>query len=79
MKEAVEEALTELRPSLAADGFDLKVDSLSGDEVEVGLVALPDACMDCLVPDDMMVRILETSIRRRWPEVGKVVLTKHGF
>lgn len=79
MKQAVEEALTELRPSLAADGFELKVDSLAGDDVEVGLVALPDACMDCLVPDDMMVGILETSIRRRWPEVGKVTLNKHGF
>ena len=79
MKNAVEQALTELRPSLAADGFDLKIDSLTGDEVSVGLVAKPDACMDCLVPDDMLVQILETSIRKRYPALAGVVLTKHGF
>jgi Fe-S cluster biogenesis protein NfuA len=79
MKDAVEQALTDLRPSLAADGFDLKIDSLTGDEVSVGLVAKPDACMDCLVPDDMLVQILETSIRKRYPALAGVVLTKHGF
>jgi Fe-S cluster biogenesis protein NfuA len=79
MKEAVEQALTELRPSLAADGFELQIDSMTGDEVHVGLVAKPDACMDCLVPDAMLVQILETSIRKRYPGLSGVVLTKHGF
>jgi len=79
MKEAVEEALTELRPSLAADGFDLQLDSMDQGEVHVGLVANPDACMDCLVPDEMLVQILETSIRKRYPNLSEVVLTKHGF
>lgn len=79
MQQAVEEALTELRPSLAADGFDLQLDGMEGTEVEVGLVAKPDACMDCLVPDAMLVQILEASIRRRYPGLSRVTLVKHGF
>ncbi len=79
MKEAVDAALAELRPSLDADGFDLRLDSIEGDEVHVGLVAKTDACLECLVPDEMLVQILETSIRKRHPDLSGVKLTKHGF
>lgn len=79
MKEAVDAALAELLPSLDADGFDLRLDSIEGDEVHVGLVAKPDACLECLVPDEMLVQILETSIRKLYPDLSGVKLTKHGF
>lgn len=79
MEQAIENALTQLRPSLAADGFDLQLDGVVEDEVRIGLVAKPDACLDCLVPDEMLVQILETSIRKQYPTLGHVVLTKHGF
>lgn len=76
---AVETALDQIRPSLAADGFDLRLAGTTGGTVEVVLEAKPDACLDCLVPDEMLVQILETAIRDEEPGLDKVVLTKSGF
>jgi Fe-S cluster biogenesis protein NfuA len=77
---AVESALDELRPGLGSDGFDLRVGSIAPDNaVEVILAALPDACLDCLVPDELMVNMLEDAIRRQDPAVSRVDLVKVGF
>lgn len=76
----IEAALEDLRPALQADGFELLLESVEDDgSVMVGLQAKPDACLDCLVPDDMLVQIIETSIKDRTPDVSRVILTKHGF
>jgi Fe-S cluster biogenesis protein NfuA len=76
----VEAALDDIRPALQADGFELLCESIDGDGVvSVGLQAKPDACLDCLVPDDMLVQIIESSIRDRTADFSRVVLTKHGF
>lgn len=75
----VNAALDNVRPGLEADGFDLRLDSISGDAVQIVLEARPDACMDCLVPDQMLVAILETAIRDQDPTLDHVVLNKVGF
>jgi Fe-S cluster biogenesis protein NfuA len=79
-KAAVETALNNVRPALDADGFDLRLDSV-GDDGAVGVVlaARPDACLDCLVPDEMLVQIIETAIRDQEPGLRQVTLTKTGF
>jgi Fe-S cluster biogenesis protein NfuA len=79
-KATLESALDNVRPALDADGFDLRLDSV-GDDGDVGVVleARPDACLDCLVPDDMLVQILETAIRDKEPGLRQVTLTKSGF
>jgi Fe-S cluster biogenesis protein NfuA len=81
MQEAtVETALAGLRPALAADGFDLRLGSIESDgSVKVVLEAKPDACMDCLVPDEMLVQILDKAIRDQDAGLGSVVLDKVGF
>jgi len=79
-KAAVETALDNVRPALDADGFDLKLTSVGSDgAVEVVLEARPDACLDCLVPDEMLVQIIEIAIREQDPGLGRVTLTKSGF
>ena len=79
-KSTVETALENVRPALAADGFDLRLDHIGADgSVGIVLEAKPDACLDCLVPDDMLVQILETAIREQGPGLDHVVLTKSGF
>jgi len=79
-KVAVETALDNVRPALDADGFDLTLGSVSADgAVRVVLAARPDACLDCLVPDDMLVQIIETAIRQQDATLGRVTLTKSGF
>ena len=79
-KTAVETALDNVRPALEADGFDLRLDSI-GDQgsVEIVLEAKADACHDCLVPDEMLVQIIDTAIRDQDPTLDRVVLTKVGF
>jgi molybdopterin/thiamine biosynthesis adenylyltransferase len=76
---AVEMALATLRPGLTADGFDLRVGTLTEGTVRVILEAKPDACLDCLVPDDLMVQMLDDAIRRNDDSLGTVELIREGF
>lgn len=52
--DAIEEALQPIRDTLQADGFDLKVDGFKESVVSVVVLAGPEACMECLVPEDLM-------------------------
>lgn len=80
MQQAVEKALDNVRPALAADGFDLRIGAIEADNsVRVVLEAKPDACMECLVPDDVLVAILDKAIRDQDPDVGQVSVDKVGF
>ncbi len=76
-REKIEKALERLRPALAADGFVLLLESVAADgSVSVALEATPEACMECLVPDDVLVSILERTIREEEPSVGRVRVNK---
>jgi len=76
----VEEALDVLRPGLSSDGFDLRIGSIGDDgAVQVVLEAKPDACLDCLVPEDLMLQIIEQAIRERDESLTGVELLKVGF
>lgn len=80
MQELVERALEQLRPSLDADGFELRLDGVGADgTVSVALEARPDACYDCLVPDATLLAILEQAIRKELPAAPRVVLKKINF
>lgn len=76
----IEEALEGLRSGLSVDGFDLRLGQITADsDVEVVLEALPTACLDCLVPEGTMLKILDTAIRKREPRLGRVSLVHVGF
>ncbi len=78
MHEKIEKALQNLQPALATDGFVLRLESVNSDgSVSVALDATPDACGDCLIPDHVLVGILERAIREEEPSVRQVVLNKH--
>ena len=76
----VEAAIDELRPFLQADGFDLGLEELSveGDLV-VCLEAKPEACLECLVPDDILMQIIDSGVRRHASGVGRISLVRRGF
>jgi Fe-S cluster biogenesis protein NfuA len=78
-QQTVESALAVLRPGLAADGFDLRVGDVDGGVVKVVLEAKPAACLDCLVPDEMMTQMIADAIRREDPSLDRVDLVKEGF
>ncbi len=77
---AAEAALQQLRPALAADGFDLRLGPASADgTVEIILEAKPGACVDCLVPDETVLSIIEVALREAGETAQSVILTKVGF
>ena len=47
----------EIAATLAADGYYLQI-AEEGDRVRVTITAGPDACADCLVPENLMRGIL---------------------
>jgi Fe-S cluster biogenesis protein NfuA len=76
----VESALDSLRPALMADNFALRLGALDPDGgVEVILEARPGACLDCLVPHETLVRIIEAAIRDKGGSLGLVTLLREGF
>lgn len=80
MVNEIDQALAALRPGLAADGFDLRCESVAADgAVTVVLEAKPDACTDCLVPDALLYSMLERAIRPGYPALTRVVLKKLNF
>ena len=53
----VTSALRPISEALAADGYRLEV-SQSGEVTVLRISATPDACEDCLVPKEMMLRMM---------------------
>lgn len=78
-RNVVDTALEMLRPGLASDGFELHVGTLTEGGVQVVLEATPEACLDCLVSDDMMVQMIDAAIRKQGSEPGNVELVRQGF
>ena len=75
MIEAIEAALQPIRNSLEVDGFDLRVDGINDGIVSVVVFAGPDACLECLIPEEhFKLRIedklkgLVKAVRLRYPQ-----------
>jgi hypothetical protein len=56
------EALQPLRDVLTGDGYDLDWALSPANTVAVKVIAGPDACADCLVPQPLMAAILSDSL-----------------
>jgi Fe-S cluster biogenesis protein NfuA len=77
MHDALDAVLGSLRSGFDADGFDVNVESVGDDGVVVVRVGhRPDACEECLIPDDMLGPMLTTAFQRAVPSVQRVGL-KH--
>jgi len=75
MPHALDHVLAPLRPGFDADGFDITVDAVQGDGTAVVRVRhRPDACEECLIPDDLLSGMLTTALRRAAPDVTGVVI-----
>jgi hypothetical protein len=75
MMATIEDALQPIRNSLQADGFDLVIESFKEGVVSVVVVAGPQACIECLIPQEhIKLRIehrlkgLAREVRLRYPE-----------
>jgi hypothetical protein len=54
----VDAALEALRPGLAADGYALEVEDVAHGVARVRIVAGPEACAECLLPEPEMSAML---------------------
>jgi Fe-S cluster biogenesis protein NfuA len=77
MRETLDAVLDQFRPGFDADGFDVTVDSVGPDGVViVRITHRPNACEECLIPDDMLGPMLRSAMQRVAPDVAQVEL-KH--
>ncbi|GAA1917354.1 hypothetical protein GCM10009775_07220 [Microbacterium aoyamense] len=73
----VEAALGGLRTALEAGGYGLSVDEVRDDgTVQLAITAGPDACEDCVMPDDMLVLMAGRALVERGLPTGEVRLRK---
>lgn len=56
------DALQQLRDVLTGDGYDLDWTLNAHNQVAVKVIAGPDACADCLVPQPIMAAILSDAL-----------------
>ena len=57
------DALQQLRDVLTGDGYDLDWALDARNQVSIKVIAGPDACADCLVPQPIMAAILSDALR----------------
>jgi hypothetical protein len=74
MRTELDAALEPLRPGFAADGFEVSVDDLVDTTVMLRVVHTPEACEECLLPDDMLGPMLVTVFRKVAPQVTGVTV-----
>jgi hypothetical protein len=67
-------ALGDLQQALQADGADMQVEGLDAGVATIRLILGPDACLDCIMPKDVLEKILLASIRKSKPDVTAVTL-----
>jgi hypothetical protein len=78
MIETIEAALRPIRNSLQVDGFDLKVEGVEDGVVSLVVLAGPEACLECLIPEEhLKLRIedrlkgLARTVHLRFPETSQ--------
>lgn len=78
MIDAIEEALQPIRKSLQADGYELVVNNFQEGALSVEIQAGPQACVECLVPKELMelmiqqsVKTLAHSVHVKYPEASE--------
>ncbi len=75
--ERIDRALDEVRVGLAADGFELRVQQVTEDGwVDLVLEATPEACVECLVGDEVLQAMLQQCIAPVYPALRGVRLEK---
>jgi Fe-S cluster biogenesis protein NfuA len=75
MQEEFDRVLDQFREGFRADGFEVAVIEVKpGGVVVVQIQHRPEACEECLIPDDMLTAMFRTAMQRVLPEVTAVEL-----
>jgi Fe-S cluster biogenesis protein NfuA len=72
-REAIEAVLDKFRPHFRGDGSDLLLGPIDpSGVVEVQIPIFPQTCVECLLPEDMIAKVLDKEIRSVLPELARV-------
>jgi len=63
MTETIKQALEPISKSLQADGYELVVNSFEEGVLSVEIQAGPKACVECLVPKELMEVMIQQSVK----------------
>ncbi|MDP2089719.1 MAG: NifU family protein [Flavobacteriaceae bacterium] len=69
LRQAVENALAEIRPYLIADGGDISIVNITDDEV---IVQFEGTCQSCTINQMTLKNGVEETIKRYAPQIKKV-------
>lgn len=70
----LEQGLAGLRAGFQADGADLRLVGWKDGVAEVELVLGPEACLECIVPTDLLTAIVERALKDQVPQVQAVIV-----
>ena len=75
LRERFQAALAPLRPGFQADGMDLVIGSIEVPAVEVRVWMGPNACQECLLPQETLEKFFLAAIRNVDAGVERVEVT----
>ena len=77
MREQLEGVIEEFRPGFHADGMDVSVGRIDpGGVVEVKVLLGPQACEECLIPEDMLADMFRAAMRDVMPNLARVDIVR---
>ena len=72
-RESIEAVLEKFRPHFRGDGSDLLLGSIDATGVvEVQIPIRPETCVECLLPQDMIAKVLDNEIRAIAPDLVRI-------
>lgn len=72
--EQVQKALEGLCKGLRSDGADLVVDSANEENIELSLILKENACLECIVPIDVLQSHVRIVLSKAFEKLPQIVL-----
>ncbi len=77
MRDQLERVIAEFRPGFQADGMDVAVGTIdSAGEVQIKVLLGPDACIECLIPEDLMADMFKAAMRDVMPNLTRINIVR---
>jgi hypothetical protein len=74
MQDKLEAALANVSQMFAPDGMDLQLEHVESGVMRVRMVFTPEACDECIVPTEMVERIVFQEVQKQVPEIERIEL-----
>ena len=77
MREQLERVIEDFRPGFHADGMDLAVGTIDpAGVVQVKVLLGPEACLECLIPEDLMADMFRAAMGDVMPSLTRVDIVR---